>query len=152
MAAYTQSTTFLTSIKRVMEIWNNTTNETMIEQIMVLIDTEFAAMETAGLDDYEVSPGLEASMLQRLNLMTNTSRLCMQNFLFFLLIEFAAVETSGLDYTVTDDDLTDGADVTGVVTGMKRSMELWSNSTHRTGFDQIIAIISTELEALEDAS
>ena len=136
---YVQTTTFLTSIRRVMEIWNNTTNETMIEQIMVLIDTEFAAMETAGLAGYTVTTGLEATLLEKLNNMSNnTMRLSMQDFLDYLLAEFALVVANGLTYEVTDDDATEGADIIGAITGMRQSFYNWPNSLHRTGFDQII--------------
>ena len=153
MAAYAQTTNFLVSIKRVMEIWNNTIDEIMIEQIMVLINTEFAAMASAGLAGYTVTTGLEALLLSKLNNMSNnTMRLCMKNFIAKLLVEFAAVETNGLAYTVTADVATEGSDSIGAVTGMRMSMYNWLNSTHRTGFDQIIDILSTELTALEDAS
>jgi hypothetical protein len=153
MAAFAQTTNFLVSIKRVMEIWNNSTNKIMIEQIMVLINTEFAAMASAGLAGYTVTTGLSATLLQKLNNMSNnTMRLCMQNFLTYLLTEFAAVETNGLAYTVTADVATEGADAIGAVTGMRMSMYNWPNSTHRTGFDQIIDILSTELTALQTAS
>ena len=153
MAAYAQTSGFLTSIQRVMEIWNNTTNEIMIQQIMVLIDTEFAAMETAGLAGYTVTSGLSATLLEKLNnINNNTVRLSMQDFVDTLLVEFAAVETNGLAYEVTDDAYTAGADAIGAVTGMRMAMYNMPNSTHRTGFDQIIDILSTELTALEDAS
>lgn len=153
MAAYAQTSSFLASIKRVMEIWNNTINEIMIEQIMVLIDTEFAAMETAGLASYTVTAGLEATLLSKLNNMSNnTMRLCMQDFLDYLLAEFALVETNGLSYTTTADVATEGADVIGAVTGMRQSFYNWPNSLHRTGFDQIIDVLETELAALVTAS
>ena len=153
MAAYSQTTNFLVSIKRVMEIWNNTTDEIMVAQIMDLIDTEFAAMETAGLAGYTVTTGLEASMLQKLNNMSNdTKRLAMQKFLEYLLAEFALVQTNGLSYTVTDDSFAAATGAYGAVSGMKHSMYCWPNQTHRTGFDQIITILSTELDALETAS
>ena len=153
MAAYTQTSNFLVSIKRVMEIWNNTIDEITIEQIMVLINTEFAAMETAGLAAYTVTTGLSATLLGKLNnLSNNTMKLCMQDFLGYLLTEFGLVETNGLAYTVTDTSLAAGTGAYGAVDGMRQSMYNWPNSTHRTGFDQIIDILSTELEALEDAS
>lgn len=153
MAAYSQTSSFLTSVKRAMEIWNNTINEIMIEQILSLIDTEFAAMETAGLAGYTVTTGLQATLLQKLNNMSNnTMRLCMQDFLDYLLAEFDLVETNGLSYTVTDDVATTGSDSIGAVTGMRMSMYNWPNNTHRYAWDQIIDIISTELDALESAS
>ena len=153
MAAYSQTSNFLVSIKRVMEIWNNTIDEITIEQIMVLIDTEFAAMETAGLAAYTVTTGLTATLLGKLNnLSNNTMKLCMQDFLGYLLTEFGLVETNGLAYTVTDTSYVAATGAYGAVDGMRQSMYNWPNSTHRTGFDQIIDILSTELEALEDAS
>lgn len=153
MAAYSQTTNFLVSIKRVMEIWNNTIDEIIIAQVMDLINTEFAAMETAGLAGYTVTTGLQATLLQKLNNMSNnTMKLCMQDFVGYLLAEFALVETNGLAYTVTDDVATTGSDSIGAETGMRMSMYNWPNATHRYAWDQIITILATELEALEDAS
>ena len=153
MAAYAQTSNFLVSIKRVMEIWNNTIDEITIEQIMVLINTEFAAMADAGLAGYTVTTGLSATLLGKLNnLSNNTMKLCMQDFLGYLLTEFGLVETNGLAYTVTDTSYVAATGAYGAVDGMRQSMYNWPNSTHRTGFDQIIDILSTELEALEDAS
>lgn len=150
MAAYAQTTNFLVSIKRVMEIWNNTTDEIIIEQIMQLINTEFAAMASAGLAGYTVTTGLTATMLKKLNnISNNTMRLSMEDFVRQLLVEFALVETNGLAYTVTVD--VQGTTY-GIVNRLRQSMYNWPNSTHRTGFDQIIDIISTELDALETAS
>ena len=153
MAAYAQTSNFLVSIKRVMEIWNNTIDEITIEQIMVLINTEFAAMASAGLAGYTVTTGLSATLLGKLNnLSNNTMKLCMQDFLGYLLAEFDLVETNGLGYEVTDTSFVAATGAYGAVDGMRQSMYNWPNSTHRTGFDQIIDILSTELEALEDAS
>jgi hypothetical protein len=153
MAAYAQTSNFLLSIKRVMEIWNNTINKQMLQEIFVLIDTEFAAMETAGLAGYTVTSGLQASMLARLNNMSNnTLRLSVQDLIGYLMVEFALVETNGLAYEVTDDVATEGLDSIGADTGMRMSMYNTPNNTHRLCMEKIITIISTELEALEDAS
>ena len=153
MAAYTYTTSAATSVRRAMEIFNNTINEIMIQQIITLILTEFAAMETAGLAGYTVTSGLEALLLSKLNNMSNnTMRLCMKGFLTYLLAEFALVKTNGLAYTTTADVATEGADVIGAVTGMRQSFYNWPNSTHRTAFDQIIDVIETELAALVTAS
>ena len=143
MAAYAQTTNFLVSIKRVMEIWNNTIDEINIANVMVLLDTEFAAMETAGLAGYTVTSGLQASIDAELNnISNNTMKYIIKNFTTLLLAEFALVETNGLAYTVTAN--------TSLFLG--RTLENVPNQTHKKGLYQIRDIMNTELAALEAAS
>jgi len=152
MAAYAYTTSAATSIRRAMEIFNNTTNELMIQQIITLVLTEFAAIQTAGIGSYEVTDGLEATLLAKVNNMSNnTMKLCMQDFLGYLLAEFALVEANGTGYEYTDTSLVAATGAYGAIDGMRQSFYNWPNSTHRTVFDKIIDVIAVELQVLEDA-
>jgi len=103
MAAYAKSMT-LAQLKKQLEIWNNTQQETILLRVITLLNTEFAAAETAGLAGYTVTTGLQNSLEEYLkNFPNDLLRQHLKHLFTLLVTEFGLVETNGLAYTVTSN-------------------------------------------------
>lgn len=143
MAAYSQTTNQIKILKREFENMQDMYEKEALFQILDLIDTEFAAMETAGLAAYTVTTGLNASMDRRLINMNNTiKRRCLEEFNTLFTTECASVETNGLGYTKT----------TQIVRNMKWTLQNWPNIQERVMLWALVASIETELDLLVAAS
>jgi len=143
MAAYAQTSGFLKSIKDNLRLWNGLNNEIILEKILVLINTEFAAMASAGLAGYTVTTGLEATMEELMgNFSNDLNRQNMKSWIELLLVEFAAVETNGLSYTKT----------TAILRKLNECIDNTSNHTHVRILRDINDILNTELTAVAAAS
>ena len=142
MAAYTQNITAV-SIEEQLLLISNTIDRKVLKDIVDLIITEFAAMETAGLASYTVTTGLEASMVQRLdNYGDNTKVLMLEDFIGMLLVEFASVETDGLSFTQTS----------GWQVSMKLNVDNFPNVIDRICLHEVIGLLNAEFVLLVAAS
>jgi len=143
MAAYSQTTNQIKILKRKFENMQDIHEKETLFEILDLINTEFAAMETAGLASYTVTSGLNASMDARLINMANTiKRRCLEEFNTLFTTECASVVTNGLSYTKT----------TQIVRNMKWTLQNWPNISERMMMFDLIASIETELDLLVAAS
>ena len=108
MAAYTKSIT-AAGMKANFESMQNVNDKEIFYSIFDIINTEYAAMETAGLAGYTVTTGLQASLEERLLRMASSVQVEVLKAIFTTLVtEFGLVETNGLAYTQTDDTSTNG--------------------------------------------
>ena len=101
MAAYSQNIT-AADMKILVESMKNINDKEIFYSIFDTINTEYAAMETAGLAGYTVTTGLQATLEAKLRRMGNSVRVeILKSFFVVLLAEFASVETLGLSYVIT---------------------------------------------------
>lgn len=101
MAAYSQNIT-AAAMKLNFESINNVNDKETFYSIFDTINTEYAAMETAGLASYTVTTGLQATLEEKLLRMTDSVQVEILKSLFVVLLtEFASVETLGLSYVIT---------------------------------------------------
>jgi len=109
MAAYAKSVT-AAAMKLNFESMQNINDKEIFYSICDTLNTEYAAMETAGLAGYTVTTGLQATLERKLERMASSVQVeILKAFFVRLVAEFSAVETSGLAYTQTDDSSTLGA-------------------------------------------
>ena len=103
MAAYSKSIT-AAGMKVLFEKMLNISDKEIFYSMCDLLNTEYAAMETAGLAGYTVTTGLQFSLEQLCERMSNSVQVeILKHFFEVLLTEFASVETNGLAYTITTD-------------------------------------------------
>jgi hypothetical protein len=92
------------------EKMQNISDKEILYSIFDTINTEYAAMETAGLAGYTVTTGLQATLEQKCERMANSVQVeILKSFFVVLLAEYLSVETLGLSYVQTDNSATDGA-------------------------------------------
>lgn len=143
MAAYAVTTGFLKSIKDNMRLWNGLNNEIILVQILTLIDTEFAAMASAGLASYTVTTGLSATMQELMgNLSNDTNRQGFEELIKLFVAECDLVETNGLSFTQS----------TSWNRKMNECIDCLPNQTHVRIFRDINTILNTEFVAVVAAS
>jgi hypothetical protein len=101
MAAYAQNIT-AAAMKLNFESMQNINDKEIFYSIFDTINTEYAAMETAGLGAYSVTTGLQATLEAKCLRMSDALRVeILKSFFVVLLIEYASVETLGLSYVIT---------------------------------------------------
>jgi hypothetical protein len=101
MAAYAQNLK-APAMKLNFESMNNINDKEIFYSIFDTINTEYAAMATAGLASYTVTSGLQATLEQKCERMSDALRVeILKSFFVVLLIEYASVETLGLSYVIT---------------------------------------------------
>lgn len=142
MAAYSKTSALKGNMAKRLETWNSLTYKIIMDKLLTLINTEFAAMETAGLAGYTVTSGLANTMIQELQLLEECEVQILEDFIRALVVEFGLVETNGLSYTKT----------TTFTTLRKRDLENLPNVEHRISLFEILDIIDDELDLLEAAS
>ena len=87
----------------------NVSDKEIFYSIFDLLNTEYAAMETAGLAGYTVTAGLQATLEQKCERIASSVQVeILKAFFKRLLTEYAKVVTQGLSYTQTDATATDG--------------------------------------------
>jgi len=107
--AYAQSIT-AAAMKANFQSLNNISDKEIFYSIFDLINTEYAAMASAGLAVYTVTTGLQASLELLCERMVSSLKVeILKSFFVVLLAEFAAVAAGDLGYTQTDDSSTLGA-------------------------------------------
>jgi hypothetical protein len=109
MAAYAKSIT-AAAMKLNFESMQNVNDKEIFYSIFDTLNTEYAAMETAGLAGYTVTTGLQATLEKKLERMASSVQVeILKAFFKRLITEFTSVATNGLAYTQTDDSSTLGA-------------------------------------------
>ena len=109
MAAYAKSIT-AAGMKLNFQSMQNISDKEIFYSIFDLINTEYAAMETAGLAGYTVTTGLQASLEATCERMASSVQVeILKAFFIRLVTEYGLVETNGMAYTQTDDSATLGA-------------------------------------------
>lgn len=151
MAAYSKNIT-AAAMKLNFESMNNVNDKEILYSILDLLNTEYAAMETAGLAGYSVTTGLQASLEATLLRMGASVQVEILKALFVRLVtEFGLVETNGLSYTQTDDSSTLGAFAT-FEAYLKISVQNLQEVENRQMFHLLIAQIIAEHVLLVAAS
>jgi hypothetical protein len=142
MAEYTQTTTYDKSMQDKIRMWSNTTTQRFIERFNSLIDAEFTLVD-AGVAAYTFTQATWDKAVQKLlvELNNETNRRCFKWFLDLMAIEFVDIAATGMAYTKTYTEVQ-----------MRRCFETASNSIHRELIHEMITLITTELDAIEDAS
>lgn len=108
MAAYSKSIT-AAAMKLNFESMNNVSDKEIFYSICDTLNTEYAAMETAGLAGYTVTTGLQATLEAKLRRMADSVQVeILKAFFTRLITEFGLVETNGLSYTQTGASATEG--------------------------------------------
>jgi hypothetical protein len=108
MAAYSQSIT-AAGMKLNFESMQNINDKEIFYSIFDTINTEYAAMASAGLASYTVTTGLQATLEAKLRRMADSVRVeILKSFFLLLVTEYGLVETNGLSYTQTDNTGTAG--------------------------------------------
>jgi len=149
MAAYSKNIT-AANMKLVFESMNNINDKEILYSIIDLLNTEYAAMETAGLAGYTVTTGLQASLEATLRRMGSSVQVeILKSFFTLLVTEFGLVETNGLSYTQTSDSL--GAFST-FEAYLKISVENLCEVENRIMFHSLIALLIAEHVLLVAAS
>jgi hypothetical protein len=101
MAAYSQSIT-AAGMKLNFESVNNINDKEIFYSIFDILNTEYAAMASAGLASYTVTTGLQATLEGKLLRMGDSIQVeILKSFFVVLVAEFASVETLGLSYVIT---------------------------------------------------
>jgi hypothetical protein len=153
MAAYSQSIT-AAGMKLNFESMNSINDKEIFYSIFDTINTEYAAMETAGLGAYTVTTGLQATLEAKLRRMADSVRVeVLKSFFVLLVTEYGLVETNGLSYTQTDDTATAGMGAFATFEGLlKQSVENFCDLENRKMLHLLIAQIIAEHVLLVAAS
>lgn len=107
MAAYSKSVT-AAAMKLNFESMQNVSDKEIFYSIIDTLNTEYAAMETAGLAGYTVTTGLQATLESKLERMASSVQVeVLKAFFTRLVTEFGLVETNGLSYTQTGASATE---------------------------------------------
>ena len=108
MGAYAKSIT-AAAMKLNFESMCNISDKEIFYSIFDTINTEYAAMASAGLAVYTVTSGLQFTLEQKCERMASSVQVeIMKSFFTVLVTEYAKVATDDLGYTQTDDTATDG--------------------------------------------
>jgi hypothetical protein len=151
MAAYDINTDFVSDCVKKMINLNNVTDRELMQDLLNIIYTEFAAVATA-----QSTYTLQVSALsaaKALVLLSNNFRVeAMQLIIADLWGELALVVTNGNSYTKTvyvkyESGVTDFID--GIIPKMKRRVDGFPNTTTKIVLHELIDIIDTELDAME---
>ena len=103
MAAYAQNIT-AAAMKLNFETMQNINDKEIFYSIFDTLNTEYAAMETAGLAAYTVTTSLQATLEAKCLRMSDALRVeILKSFFVVLVTEFGLVETNGLSYAITTD-------------------------------------------------
>lgn len=149
MAAYSQSIT-LAQLNAIIEHWNDVNDKKAMERVFSLIITEFAAMETAGLAGYTVTSGLQASMEQALDNVSNCLRReHLRRWITDFVAECTSVQTDGLGYTVTTSATVALETLLDI---LNRDISYMPDSIKKISFHEINTDLNTEFGLCEDAS
>jgi hypothetical protein len=142
MAEYTQTTTYDKNMQDKIRMWSNTTTKRFIENFNSLVDAELTLVD-AGVAAYTFTPATwEKAVTKALSDLNNeTNRRCFKWFMDMLKVEFTDIAATGMAYTKTYSEIQ-----------MRRCFDTASNSIHRELIHEMITLIWTELDAIEDAS
>jgi hypothetical protein len=142
MAAYSQNITAAILDEAILNM-KNTVDKKVFKDLIDLIITEYAAMETAGLASYTVTSGLQASMLQKLDNLNDNIRVeIMTDVIGILAVEFAAVQSGGLSYTITS----------GFLASLKLAVQNYCNVIDRIALHEFFDDINAEQVLVAAAS
>jgi hypothetical protein len=151
MAAYSKNIT-AADMKLNFESMQNIHDKEVLYSIIDTLNTEYAAMETAGLASYTVTTGLQATLEAKLQRMAASVQVeILKSFFVVLVAEFTRVQTLGLSYTQTDTSSVDGAFGTFEY-ALKISIQNLCEVENRQMFHLMIAQIIAEHVLLVAAS
>ena len=145
MAAYAQSIT-AAGMKLLFESTQNVSDKEIIYSMCDILNTEYAAMASAGLEVYTVTTGLQASLEALCRRMSDAVQVeILKSFFTVLTTEFASVQTNDLGYTQTDPSATATYGPFSTFEGlMKSSIDNYSEVLNRIMFHNLIAQIVAE--------
>jgi hypothetical protein len=128
------------------ESMQNINDKEIFYSIFDIINTEYAAMASAGLGAYTVTTGLQASLEEELLRMGNSVSVeILKSFFLLLVTEYGLVQTNGLSYTQTDDTATAGFGAFATFEGMLHtSVDNFTNVENRRMLHLLIAQIIAE--------
>ena len=150
MAAYSKSLT-LKAMQLNFESMQNINDKEIFYSLFDTINTEYAAMETAGLAGYTVTTGLQATLEAKLRRMADALRVeILKSFFVLLVTEFGLVETNGLSYTQTGASATAAFETFEDI--LKISVQNFCEVENRQMFHLLIAQIIAEHVLLVAAS
>ena len=149
MAAYAQSIT-AAGMKLLFESMQNVSDKEIIYHMCDLLNTEYAAMASAGLEVYEVTTDLQFTLEQLCERMSNSVQVeILKHFFEVLVAEFTSVETNDLGYTITTSatiGLVEFKDL------LHQAIENYRNVENRIMFHSLIDLIQAEHVLLVAAS
>lgn len=149
MAAYAQNIT-AADMKSNFESMQNINDKEIFYSIFDLINTEYAAMATAGLAGYTVTTGLQASFEELCLRMSNSVQVeILKAFFTVLLAEFASVETLGLSYVITTSATTAQIEFRDL---LNQAVQNYPDVENRVSLNFLITLLQAEHVLLAAAS
>ena len=150
MAAYAQNIT-AADMKSLVESMSNINDKEIFYSIFDTINTEYAAMASAGLAGYTVTSGLQATLEAKCRRMSNAVQVeILKGFFTLLVTEYTSVQTNGLAYTQTGASATAAFETFEAILNM--SIQNYQDVENRIMLNSLITLLIAEHVLLVAAS
>ena len=150
MAAYAQNIT-AADMKSLVESMKNINDKEIFYSIFDTINTEYAAMASAGLAGYTVTSGLQATLEAKCRRMSNAVQVeILKGFFTLLVTEYTSVQTNGLAYTQTGASATAAFETFEAILNM--SIQNYQDVENRIMLNSLITLLIAEHVLLVAAS